>query len=105
MQPRSARAFARSRARPRQVLSWAVVAVLAEERFAARHSRGLLNAKSVVYNADGVTAKHIAKIFERLGIAEQMKAKTKPLRAGRAGTALSSRWPLARPSSAFWSAA
>ena len=40
--------------------------------------RTLLNAKSVVYNADGTTAKHLVKIFERLGIAEEMKAKTKP---------------------------
>jgi molybdate transport system substrate-binding protein len=40
--------------------------------------RTLLNAKSVVYNADGVTAKRMAKVLERLGIAEEMKAKMKP---------------------------
>jgi molybdate transport system substrate-binding protein len=44
--------------------------------------RTLLNAKSVVYNAEGTTAKHIAKIFDRLGIAEEIKAKTKPQQGG-----------------------
>jgi molybdate transport system substrate-binding protein len=44
--------------------------------------RTLLNAKSVVYNAEGTTAKHVAKIFERLGIAEEMKAKAKPQQGG-----------------------
>lgn len=44
--------------------------------------RTLLNAKSVAYNAEGSTAKHMAKIFERLGIAEEMKAKTKPQQGG-----------------------
>jgi molybdate transport system substrate-binding protein len=41
--------------------------------------RTLLNANSVAYNTDGTSAKHMAKIFDRLGIAEQMKAKMKPL--------------------------
>jgi len=38
----------------------------------------LLNAKSVTYNPEGVTGIHLARVFERLGIAEQMKAKSKP---------------------------
>jgi len=46
--------------------------------------RALLNAKSVTYNPEGVTGIHLARVFERLGIAEQMKAKTKPQKvAGR----------------------
>jgi len=40
--------------------------------------RALLNAKSVTYNPEGVTGIHLARVFERLGIAEQMKAKSKP---------------------------
>jgi molybdate transport system substrate-binding protein len=44
--------------------------------------RTLLNAKLVAYNAEGATAKHMAKIFERLGIAEEMKAKMKPEQGG-----------------------
>jgi molybdate transport system substrate-binding protein len=38
----------------------------------------LLNAKSVTYAPEGSTGRHLPKVFERLGIAEQMKAKTKP---------------------------
>ena len=37
----------------------------------------LLNAKSVVFVANEPTGIHIAKVFEHLGIAEPMKAKTK----------------------------
>jgi molybdate transport system substrate-binding protein len=44
--------------------------------------RTLLNARSVAYNADGVTAKHMTKVFEQLGIADQMKAKTKAQQGG-----------------------
>jgi molybdate transport system substrate-binding protein len=44
--------------------------------------RTLLNAKSVSYNTDGATAKHVEKVFERLGIAEAMKAKMKPQQGG-----------------------
>lgn len=44
--------------------------------------RTLLNAKSVAYNVEGATAKHMAKVFERLGIAEEMKAKAKPQQGG-----------------------
>jgi molybdate transport system substrate-binding protein len=44
--------------------------------------RTLLDAKSVAYNTEGTTAKHMAKVFERLGIAEQMKGKAKPQQGG-----------------------
>ena len=44
--------------------------------------RTLLNAKSVAYNVDGATAKHMEKVFERLGIAEEMKTKMKPHQGG-----------------------
>jgi len=37
--------------------------------------RALLNAKSVSYNPKGAVGLHLANVFERLGIAEQMKAK------------------------------
>lgn len=40
--------------------------------------RALLNAKSVTYAPEGATGIHLVKVLERLGIAEQMKAKTKP---------------------------
>lgn len=40
--------------------------------------RALLNAKSVTYAPAGGTGIHLAKVFDRLGIVEQMKAKTKP---------------------------
>ena len=39
--------------------------------------RALLNAKSVTYIAEGATGTLLAKVLDRLGIAEQMKAKTK----------------------------
>ena len=38
----------------------------------------LLNATSVTYAPQGSTGRHLPKVFDRLGIAEQMKAKTKP---------------------------
>jgi molybdate transport system substrate-binding protein len=38
----------------------------------------LLNAKSVTYPPKGRVGIHLASVFERLGISEQMKAKTKP---------------------------
>ena len=44
--------------------------------------RALLNAESVAYNRDGGVGTHIVKIFERLGIAEEMTAKSKPLAKG-----------------------
>jgi len=40
--------------------------------------RALLNAKSVTYAPEGATGIHLAKVFARLGITEQMKAKTTP---------------------------
>ena len=40
--------------------------------------RAMLNAKSVSYAPEGFTGIQVAKVFERLGIAEQMKPKTKP---------------------------
>jgi molybdate transport system substrate-binding protein len=45
--------------------------------------RALLNAKSISYAKEGATAVYLASLFERLGIAEQMKAKTKFPPAGR----------------------
>ena len=48
--------------------------------------RALLNAKSVIYVPESVVGIHLARVFERLGIAEQMKAKTKP-RQGTEGFA------------------
>jgi molybdate transport system substrate-binding protein len=43
--------------------------------------RTMLDAKSITYPPEGATGAHLVKVFERLGIAEQMKAKTKPLQA------------------------
>lgn len=40
--------------------------------------RALLNAKSITYAPEGPTGIFLAKVLERLGIAEQMKAKTRP---------------------------
>jgi len=40
--------------------------------------RALLNAKSVTYIPEGAVGIHLARVFQRLGISEQMKAKTKP---------------------------
>lgn len=39
--------------------------------------RALLNAKSISYAKEGATAIYLASLFERLGITEQMKPKTK----------------------------
>jgi molybdate transport system substrate-binding protein len=44
--------------------------------------RALLNAKSVTYNPEGGPGIHLIRVLERLGIAEQMKAKTKPVAKG-----------------------
>ena len=44
--------------------------------------RALLNAKSVTYNPEGAPGIHLAGVLERLGIAQQMKAKTKPVAKG-----------------------
>jgi molybdate transport system substrate-binding protein len=48
--------------------------------------RALLNAKSVIYVPESVVGIHLTKVFVRLGIVEQMKAKTKP-RQGMGGLA------------------
>jgi molybdate transport system substrate-binding protein len=44
--------------------------------------RALLNAKSISYAKEGAITTYVASLFERLGIAEQMKAKTKYAAAG-----------------------
>lgn len=44
--------------------------------------RALLNAKSVTYNPEGAVGIHLVGVLERLGIAEQLKAKTKPVAKG-----------------------
>ena len=38
----------------------------------------LLSVKSVTYAPEGATGRHLPKVFDRLGIAEQVKGKTKP---------------------------
>jgi len=38
----------------------------------------LLNVKSITYAPEGAPGRHLAKVFDRLGIAEQVKAKIKP---------------------------
>lgn len=43
--------------------------------------RAMVNAKSVTFPPEGATGVHILKLFESLGIAEQMKAKTQPQQA------------------------
>jgi len=40
--------------------------------------RALLSAKSISYSPEGTTGIHLAKVIERLGIAEEIKAKAKP---------------------------
>lgn len=45
--------------------------------------RAMLNAKSISYPREGASAMYLATLFERLGIAEQMKAKTKYAPGGR----------------------
>jgi molybdate transport system substrate-binding protein len=42
--------------------------------------RTLLNAKSFAHAPEGATGTHVAKVFERLGIADEMKAKAKSLK-------------------------
>jgi len=44
--------------------------------------RALLNAKSVAFNPEGAVGIHAVQVFERLGIAEQMTAKMKPVVGG-----------------------
>lgn len=45
----------------------------------AKFKQTLLRAKSVTFVPQGETANQLAKIFDKLGIADQMKAKTHPL--------------------------
>lgn len=45
--------------------------------------RALLNAKSIGYAKEGATAIYLASLFERLGIAEQMKPKTNLFTTGQ----------------------
>lgn len=40
--------------------------------------RSLLNAKAISYTPGSETGEHLAKVFERLGIAEEMRTRTKP---------------------------
>lgn len=40
--------------------------------------RALVNAKSISYTPGGTTGSHLAKVLTRLGIAEEVKAKTRP---------------------------
>ena len=48
----------------------------------------LLSVKSVTYAPEGATGRHLAKVLDRLGIAEQVKAKTKPNAPDRVPQAL-----------------
>jgi molybdate transport system substrate-binding protein len=43
--------------------------------------RALLNAKSVAHSATGASGDHLKSIIERLGIAEEMKSKLRPMSA------------------------
>jgi molybdate transport system substrate-binding protein len=40
--------------------------------------RALINAKSVTYTPGGTTGTHLAQVLARLGIAEEIRPKTKP---------------------------
>ena len=48
--------------------------------------RALLDAKSVTFNAEGAVGLHLAKVFERLGIAEQMRGKNEWVERTRRAT-------------------
>ena len=48
----------------------------------------LLSVKSFTYAPDGATGEHLAKVIDRLGIAEQVKAKIKPNAPDRTAQAL-----------------
>ena len=48
----------------------------------------LLNVKSITYAPDGAPGRHLAKVFGRLGIAEQVKAKIKPNPVNRVAQAV-----------------
>ena len=46
--------------------------------------RTLLGAKSIAYSAEGATAAHFFRVGERLGIAQDLKAKAKPVKNAEA---------------------
>ena len=46
--------------------------------------RALINAKSIAYMEQGLTGVYMKEVFQRLGIAEALQAKTKYTRAGQA---------------------
>ena len=48
----------------------------------------LQNAKSITYAVEGATGTHLAKVLDRLGIAEQVKGKTQPNNPQRVPQAL-----------------
>ncbi|MBL8526450.1 MAG: substrate-binding domain-containing protein [Burkholderiales bacterium] len=48
--------------------------------------RALLDAKSVTYNAEGAVGLHLGKVFEHLGITEQMKGKNEWVERTRRAT-------------------
>jgi molybdate transport system substrate-binding protein len=50
----------------------------------------LLSVKSVAYAPDGAPGRHFAKVLDRLGIAEQVKAKAKPSAPERVAPAVAS---------------
>jgi len=50
--------------------------------------RAMLDAESITYEPGNSTAIHLARAFERLGIAEQMKAKTTPQATRRGAQAV-----------------
>lgn len=52
--------------------------------------RALLNAKSVAYAAQGASGTYFKTLIERLGIADEMKPKLKPMSPDEFGPALSS---------------
>ncbi len=54
----------------------------------AAFKQTLLNSKSVAYTATGASGLYFAKLLERLGIADAMKAKSNVLTSGLAGDAV-----------------
>lgn len=52
--------------------------------------RALLNAKSVAHSAEGASGEYFKNLLERLGIAEPMRSKLRPMPADRLATAVPS---------------